>query len=147
MNSIFDENRLATLFSCCVLIGALWGCGSREPQPELAPVKGIVTLDGGPLSGARIAFVPKTPDAHGNGRVSTGVTDDKGAFELLYGPGRKGAIVGEHTVQISKFSGTAEEPGIESLPARYNTDSELTATVSATQPNQVEFSLVTGTKK
>lgn len=147
MKSCFVAIRQAAFLWCCLAVGGMLGCGSREPQPELAKVTGIITLDGSPLSGASVSFIPKTPDAHGNGRASTAGTDEKGAFSLLYGPGQPGAIVGEHSVQISKLSGTAEVPGSEMLPEKYNVGTELTATVSATGPNHFEFPLVTRGKK
>jgi len=147
MKCCFVEIRRAAFLSCCLAICGMLGCGSREPQPDLAKVTGIVTLDGAPLSGASVSFIPKVPDARGNGRASTAGTDEKGAFSLLYGPGQPGAIVGEHSVQISKLSGTSEEPGSEMLPAKFNSNSELTETVTATGPNHFEISLVTHGKK
>lgn len=43
------------------------GCGSGVALPELGTVSGVVTLDGKPLPGVTVKFVPA------NGRTSSGL--------------------------------------------------------------------------
>jgi hypothetical protein len=103
------------------------GCGTSGP--EVAPVKGRVTLDGRPLESVDVVFQPtdgKSP--------STSRTDEDGNYEMLYKRGLMGARVGDHTVRIGFTSGIIKNP--PNLPAQYNTASELRAEV---KPGANEF--------
>jgi hypothetical protein len=85
------------------------GCGDSL---QIAPVSGTVTLDGGPLAGASITTQPVGSGSENPGPGSFGLTDAQGRYELeLVKPARKGAIIGEHRVMISKVG--AEHAGNE----------------------------------
>lgn len=71
----------------------LTGCGSG-----LAPVAGTVTLDGKPVAGARVSFIPTGP-----GIPATGTTDAAGRFELEVGSGRRGVPRGRYAVTVVKL--------------------------------------------
>jgi hypothetical protein len=116
------------------------GCGSGVDLPELGTVSGVVTLDGKPLPGVTVKFVPA------NGRTSSGFTDANGKYELVYNADNQGAEVGEHTVYVSGHGGESggnpnEEgggsggPAVEyykgTIPAKYNEKSTLKKTVGA----------------
>ena len=87
-------------FACKVVMAVVLsvlvsGCGGRPgDQPELAPVTGVVTLDGAPLVGKDIVFSPAS------GRPAMGRTDEHGAYELWYTVDYKGAIIGSHNVHF-----------------------------------------------
>ena len=110
----------------CVCVG----CGVSSET--LAPVSGLVRLDGVGLSNAKVVFEP--PAA----RPSVGFTDAKGKFELEYAPGRPGALIGRHRVRITLDNA---EPGLNEegsetrvklkVPAIYNKESELEKDVEA----------------
>lgn len=113
-----------------VLGALLLGCTSGTNP---ASVDGVVTLDGKPLQGATVLFRPSV------GRPSAGKTDANGRYRLRYTSERDGAVAGEHTVSISMLgddgggedeASDASKPRSESIPARYNTQTELRATVS-----------------
>jgi hypothetical protein len=59
-----------------------------------APVSGTVTINGSPLSGARVSAYPET------GPVAMGVTDDMGKFSLTTGS-NEGAAVGKIGVAVT----------------------------------------------
>lgn len=110
------------------------GCSSGD----IGTVTGTVTADGKPLPDAMVTFFPR-PD----GRASSGLTDDEGAYELIYTRDKKGAEIGEHMVQIT----TAVEGGDygdtiapETLPAKYNVASELKREVKPGR-NVIDFEL------
>jgi len=143
--------RLSLLVGLCGLV--LAGCGGRPAgYPETAPVRGVVTLDGKPLAGASVSFVPAA------GRSSAGMTDDDGRYKLFYTGRIKGAMLGSHRVMLSKrvpdaaYQMTAQEkemlasgdyilPLAELLPKRYRgIDSELSAEVEAGR-NVIDFEL------
>lgn len=85
---------LAGLFSISTLVG----CGDSGSN---APVSGVVTLDGNPLSGIRVTFFPEA--ATGNaapGPYSTAVTDSEGKFSLVDRYDNPGAMVWKHKVEF-----------------------------------------------
>jgi hypothetical protein len=112
-----------------VAIGLFPGCGSG--RPPLAPVYGVVTLDGKPLADAEVVFTCE------GGRHSTARTDAKGRYELQYLPDVPGAVLGRHTVRISRFD---PDTLIDSVPPKYNSHSELTAEVTKGS-NEINFRL------
>ena len=114
----------------------LAGC-SGTPAVPTAPVSGTVTLDGQPLSRGEIHFW----------------TVSQGRYEILpiaQGTFSGRAVVGERRVEIYSFkdgqplSGPGEGqagPPVNTLPGRYSTNSELTASVFENRPNTFEFRL------
>lgn len=120
----------------------LVGCSGRDALDysgiELLDVTGRVTLNGEPLAGAVITFEDDQK------RTSIGQTDDHGRYRLRFDHARFGCRPGRQIVRITtaKSLDEGDDPdGVtdagpsanqERLPARYNTQSELTANVSAT---------------
>lgn len=76
-------------------LGTFVGCS--ESGPKLGTVSGIVTMEGEPVEGALVEFMPDT----GRGSTSPERTGSDGRFELQYSVERKGALVGKHQVQIT----------------------------------------------
>ena len=117
------------------------GCGQSTPE-NLGRVSGQVTLDGQPLPGALLTFVPVTP----GGSTSLGKTNESGDYTLSYSGSINGAEIGQHRVTITTYSGgdtDAEPPQPkvpEKVPAKYNYQSELTAEVKAGS-NTIDFPL------
>jgi hypothetical protein len=127
---------------------------------------GTVTLDGEPVGGATVTFMPTA------GPPGTAVTDDQGRYAVQTG-GRPGAIIGENVVSVSKVSAPAALPVMpenptpddmrkaaesktklpaakSELPAKYGTvrDSGLKATVTADPAKNVfNFALESDSKK
>lgn len=90
------------------------GCG--PPQPATTPVSGIVTLDGQPLAGANVSFIPQG-ETPGNGGL--GKTDETGKFvvRLHSGtatPGPTGLLPGRYKVLINKIVNPDGTPFIAS---------------------------------
>lgn len=118
-----------------------FGCGAdNSDAPQIAAVKGWVTLDGKPVKSAMVTFQPE------KGRPSIGHTDFEGQFELNYIADKKGAIIGPHKVRISthkveeivESDERHEVPEI--IPAEYNARSHLTANVEK-GINEINFEL------
>ena len=98
--------------SLAFLLGFVAGCGKSGPQ--MVPVNGNVTLDGSPVNGASVMFLPD------KGRPAQGNTDAQGHFSLNSIPGGAGAELGKYqvTVTLTKHTGvTAGADGLESGPA------------------------------
>jgi hypothetical protein len=83
------------------------GCSSSD-GPQLAPVEGVVTLDGQPLPAASILF---QPDA--GGRPATGLSDDQGRFTMQTFEAGDGAHVGMNKVSVAKQAVTAPKRKLE----------------------------------
>jgi hypothetical protein len=77
-----------------VLAGA--GCGSSGPRT--VKINGTVTLDGKPLEGALVTFIPEAKDGH----LATGRTDTGGHFQLTTFNTDDGALAGQYKVTVAK---------------------------------------------
>jgi len=96
------------LVACLSLLFVLGGC-SGSHELETAHVRGTVTVDGKPLAGGGVVFIP------GRGRGATGTIGLDGTYTMsTYGNG-DGAIVGRHRVAV--FAGT-DNSQFEDLSAR-----------------------------
>ena len=80
---------LGLLLSPVLLASA--GCGNQN----LSKVEGVVTLDGAPLSGATVSFMPV-----GEGRAASGLTDGTGYFRLSTFRTDDGALAGDYKVVV-----------------------------------------------
>ena len=74
------------------LVGA--GCGGGD---EKTPVSGVVKLDGQPVEGAMVTFVPA---GAGKGQIASGMTDKEGVFRLTTTTPGDGAFPGDYKVTI-----------------------------------------------
>jgi len=86
---------------CAISLLCTSGCGEEVNVPDMmVPVTGTVTLDGKPLAGATVSFVP---DGSTQGAGSYGVTTADGKYELQGTQGGVGAAVGHYRVIITKL--------------------------------------------
>ncbi|HEV7222547.1 MAG TPA: hypothetical protein VGN42_07585 [Pirellulales bacterium] len=110
------------------MIGLLiCGCGrAAAPKSQTLPVKGTVTLDGKPLSGANVVFLVADPPA-----AFVGTTKDNGTYELQGAEGRAASLRGNCKVTVSRMvkpDGSRLAPGempamvfaTEELPPKYS---------------------------
>jgi hypothetical protein len=90
--------KLFLVFSiCCLISFIVSGCGKKI---DTNYVEGIVKLDGQPLSGTCVTFIPVAE----NGETAGGFSDDNGLYRLTstYGKGGKGALTGDYIVLVTK---------------------------------------------
>ena len=135
-------NRRAWVAVCgiCMLTSA--GCGGGIERRAL---EGRVTLDEEPLSQGVITFrpMPGTPGPTAGGEISEG--------EFSISPG-KGTFEGKFRVEITASRKTGKkikdmkigamvDEYEQLIPQRYNSQSELTADVTADGENRFEFTL------
>ena len=122
------------------------GCGgASNPNANLIPVTGTVTMDGKPLEGASVTFM-------GPGQGGSGVTDAAGKYEITHFRAGKGVDAGDYSVLISKLvmaNGSPIPPGTESaadlntkelVPQQYNAVTTLKANVKAGAP-PIDFAI------
>jgi hypothetical protein len=92
--------------SVLVTVGiVLTGC-SNSSRPATYPVTGTVTMQGKPLAGAVITFVPTGTD----GEAASAVTDSDGKYALTTRQAGDGARPGEYRVKVSKQELAAVDP-------------------------------------
>lgn len=125
--------------------GFVFGCSSDGP--ELTDVTGKITLDGQPVAGCQVTFVPD-----GGGSPSYAQTDAKGEYRLMFTRNKYGAMLGRHNVSLEtrKLSAAEKEElraaGEEvpadsvSIPKKYREDGALTAEVKSGK-NKIDFEL------
>jgi hypothetical protein len=130
-------SKLASL----LIVMAVLAMGCDGSGSHIEPVSGRVTLDSEPLPGARLMF---QPDAAG-GSPSYGTADQEGRYELGYKRGVRGAHVGMHSVTI-QAGADADGSTPRTLPARYNTQTELRREVKSGVENTIDFELKSDAK-
>ena len=92
------------LYVCSGLIlASIAGCSaaSAAPEEELVAVSGVVTMDGKPLEGALVSFVPT--GTNGSARRGSGITDSDGQFQMLNYLNQEGLPVGAYVVVVSQW--------------------------------------------
>ena len=120
------------------------GCGRLSDEPERVTVSGTVTYQGQAVEDGRILFIPLEgtvgPSSGGPVRNGTYSIDHKG-----------GVPVGTHRVkleayrkaQAGEFDPLEEDPVVQYLPGKYNSESELTLSVpTGSDPISKDFTLV-----
>ena len=114
MNTKIDRSIILT--ALLLLGSSLLGCSSGL-RTEF--VEGIVTLDGEPIEGASVTFIPSSA---GTARIAIGTTDERGRYTLTTAEGGnpgKGATAGDYKVTVAKrtpdpaWAGGQERPAIE----------------------------------
>ena len=146
LNSWICRFRVAiSWLSLCVaaMIPAMVGCGGQSFELETAPVSGVVTLDGQPLSEGLVQVL--TP----KGRSAKALIQSDGTFEMSSYGKQDGVQVGTFPVTVSiLYRDGAEEnskkPSVE-IPKRYSrpATSGLKVEVKSGQSNELQLSLTT----
>jgi hypothetical protein len=124
--------------ACIVALVATGGSGCRPGYQNVSPVTGRVTLDGIPLSGAQVMFLPTI------GRPSKGETNADGVYELVYTYKQNGAEHGMHTVRVT--TALLSQDGTmapERVPKMYNEESQMQQEVRRGR-NTIDLPLVSG---
>lgn len=131
--------RTSTLLIPAILLFAT-GCSDGS----VAPVTGVVMMDGKPLAGVVIQFLPSGSGPN-PGSGSTARTGSDGRYELRQAdPDRMGAVVGPHKVVIRTVLPALLENGqvpVDPIPERYNAKTELTFDVPARGTAEANFEL------
>jgi hypothetical protein len=130
--------RLLALAGC--LPALLAGCGDSKRQG----IEGTVTFDGKPLEKGYVAFTPQP----GTTSPTAGAEIKDGRFSI---GAAEGVFVGKFRVEIiatrpsnktvRNFRGVFPNVDEQFLPARYNSESELSVDVKSNGRNQVKFEL------
>lgn len=104
-------------FMVLLAVVQLTGCSSHPY--ELAPVGGTVTLDGEPITGAKVMFAPLAKSGNQkSGKPAFGMLQEGGGFRLSTYRPDDGAVVGEHWVTVIRVEArrSPDRPSNESQP-------------------------------
>jgi len=132
----------------CALVLFIVGCGG---DGKLAPVSGVVKLNGKPVADVEVLFQPDAGDsAKPPGPAAFGVTDTEGRYKLkVVGEDKAGATIGKNLVRFSGRASAADfsedgskrgKPAV-SLPARYGGDSKIDFDVPPKGTTAADFDL------
>jgi hypothetical protein len=114
---------VGSLLSMIVLVGFIAGCGeSKKPWEIVYPAKGVITLDGKPLGGALIGFVPENSEVPSSVRPQSTSKED-GSFVVGTYSSADGAPEGSYRVIVTHYPivGSKDNPtnGPNDLPPKY----------------------------
>lgn len=138
--TIMTSTLMLSVASGCLLMS---GCGGSDAAPRVA-VEGAVTLDGKPLDGVTIRFVPKQT---GQG-AATLLVDGQFKLDATAGP-----TAGEHLIVFSPptpelpqaieamQAGQRDPLNARTVPLKYQTPGQLQATVTETGNEPLHFEL------
>lgn len=102
----FSAPRRLSLWILLALLGICLGCG-RSGSYKVAAVTGRVTLDGQPLTGGIVTFVPDM-QRKTKGPIGVGEIQRDGTYRIVTDPGgdaKAGAVVGFHRIRITHVPG------------------------------------------
>jgi hypothetical protein len=131
--------KRSQLASVAALTGVFFLFAGCNPEHELSPrhaASGSVTHDGQPLASGTIVFESTADLSKGLPPTSAPIVN--GRYEIQ-------ASAGMNVVRINAPKETTDESGMtvaeETIPAKYNSESELTAEVAAGGATTKDFAL------
>ena len=133
------------IFLALAVLPLMAGCGSEG----LAPISGVVTLEGKPLAGASVHFEPIASGQGSEAGIgSYATTDENGRYELkTVDEDATGAVVGKHRVKISIAVADEEDDSgqtmTDKVPLWYNVKTTLTFDVPEGGTESADFKLTT----
>ena len=140
-------SALDLLVSGALAIAAT-GCGG---EGKIAPVSGVVTLNGKPVADVAVTFQPvATAGNNAPGPAAFGVTGADGRYTAkLVGEEAKGATVGKNQVRFSAHAVPVDfsEEGLKKtkpsvkIPSHYWVDSKIEFDVPAKGTTSADFQL------
>jgi hypothetical protein len=98
MPASIDRRRAGAWAGAALAAAAVCAAGCARPVARAA-VTGTVTLDGKPLPGVTVAFLPQAEGAN-PGLVGRATTDGSGRYTLAGSDGPAGAVVGTNRVIV-----------------------------------------------
>ncbi len=142
-------SRFAAHFRACLglLVLGIAGCGNDLGNRQ--EISGVVTLGGQPLDGGAIEFTPLEIPHSDGAQTKSGAPIMQGKYII---PAGQGLVPGKYRVRITAGTPTPQAapgelpgptfgpPSKERIPADYNTQSQLEATVTSGR-NEFDFQI------
>lgn len=133
------RETIATVALGVCLTLVVGGCRPSHER-QVAPVSGVVTLDGSPLTSGNVIVIPSS------GRTSRGKIGPEGTFRLGTYSDHDGAPVGTHPVTVTPVP--VDEGGTwdaqAAIPGKYRSakTSGLSVTIESGESNDLNLTLV-----
>jgi hypothetical protein len=145
-----DSIVLRSVFTAGALAVLLSGCGSGG---KVAPVSGVITLNGQPTAGIAVSFEPiATGGNNVPGPAAFGVSGPDGRYTAkVVGGEMNGATTGKNRVKLFAYIDPADimedgsvktKPKVK-VPTRYLSDSKIEFDVPAKGTSSADFALTT----
>lgn len=123
----------------CLGILVLGIAGCADELGDRQEISGVVTLQGQPLDGGSIEFTPLDSPQPGGVETRSGAPIVQGKYVV---PRAQGLVPGNYRVRITagtptpdlqpgELPGPTGAPSKERVPAKYNTQSQLEATITS----------------
>ena len=109
--------KFSTLAAAAVLATAAALTGCSKPPPAIVPAEGTLLINGQPLPGAFVQFVPTT-DGIGSDYIASGTTDDQGRFQLTC-KGQPGACACMNVVMVNEAPMPEKVRGNQNAEAKH----------------------------
>jgi hypothetical protein len=124
------------------LAGALIAVGCAKSPYELAPVVGVVQIEGRPFSEGKVMFAPIARGRDRKaGRPAFGRLAADGSFSLTTNEPGDGAVVGEHWVTVIRIEAESPAAATSSTPPFARVAVPQKVTVVAGQENKIDVRL------
>lgn len=141
MRRVFHWDPLLWIVASSV---CLWGCGGPADELPRHAVSGKVTFKGAPLAKGLIQFQPAD-----GGPTAGGAAVDDGSYSIAKS---EGLVPGKYQVSVTStpppaplppgtMPGDPVPPPKETIPAKYNVKTTLSASVTQEGPNTFDFVL------
>jgi hypothetical protein len=98
-------SSISRLLTVSLLLAGFTGCGPSVKVPVTVPVSGVVQVDGQPVEGAKVLFIPLEKTSNS----CVGTTDATGKYELSQASFR-GATPGRYKVTVELYKQTDGKP-------------------------------------
>ncbi len=113
------RTALSTLIVFAV---SVCGCSRGPERPATYPVTGTVEMQGRPVEGARVVFVPASQEL----LPASGVTDAEGRFSLTTFEAGDGAVPGTYGVKVAKYNNWKEAQAPQNAtPISYEEEQQM----------------------
>jgi hypothetical protein len=95
-----SRSRSAFTTTLCLVVALVAGCGDKSTLGTLHDVSGKVTIDGNPMTGGSVRFVPDKSKGNQGGHEPVGVIGSDGTYTLSTA-GKTGAPPGWYKVTVA----------------------------------------------
>ena len=126
-----------------IFFSAFLFAGCNENGPQRHPFEGVVKVNGQPAERVLVQLtLQNAPEARGNDRYPSSLTDSQGRFAIGKGSGNVGAIEGEYSITFSWLS-SPDLDAIDKLKGAYGSaeNSKFKIRVPRSEKELLEFDL------
>ncbi len=135
--TMMDRITTRRLLAALLAAGGLMAAGCDGGTPLTAPTKGVVELDGMPLSSGTIRFIPK------GGRSGHGIIQSDGTFSVSTFEDGDGALIGPNNISVVSWEGSGGD-GLHGDPGAAPTKSLIPAEFNKPHSSGLKCEVVEG---